>query len=527
MKHLILNVLLIPLVAFSACQSPKKDTPGKPNIVYIMTDDHAYQTLSAYDDRYINTPNLDRLANDGILFANSFVTNSICGPSRAVMLTGKHSHLNGFKTNSGPAFDGSQQTFPKLLQKAGYQTAIIGKWHLGGTPTGFDYWNILPGQGSYYNPDFIDMGETVRHEGYVTDLITDFSMDWMDQRDKEKPFCLLVHHKAVHRVWMPDADHFDEFADKEYPLPETFYDNYEGRTAAAEQHMSIRTPDMDVVYDLKMADKEGEIKSRLSGAYRNGALARLDEEQRARWDEHYNPIIQEFKAANLSGNALSEWKYQRYMRDYLACVRSLDNNVGRLLDYLEKENLMDNTLVVYTSDQGFYMGEHGWFDKRFIYEESLRTPLLMHLPKGYERSGEVAEMVQNIDYAPTFMEITGNAVPEDMQGRSLLPLFTKNQEDNWRDAVYYHYYEFPNEHMVKRHYGIRTQRYKLVHFYFDISQWELYDLENDPHELNNLLGKEGYGELTAELKDKLKELIIQYKDERALKIFEGELVVTE
>ncbi|SMO52130.1 Arylsulfatase A [Saccharicrinis carchari] len=524
MKFTFLNVLII-MMAITACQPPQKEVAEKPNIVFIMTDDHAYQTLSAYDDRYINTPNLDRLAKDGVLFANSFVANSICGPSRAVMLTGKHSHANGFIDNSG-IFNGQQQTFPKLLQKSGYQTAIIGKWHLGGTPTGFDYWNILPGQGSYYNPDFIGMEETVRHPGYVTDLITDFSMDWMDGRDKEKPFCLLVHHKAVHRVWMPDTDHLDEFKDKTYPLPETFYDDYKGRQAAAEQHMSIRTDDMDVVYDLKMADKENEIKTRYGGWYRTGALARLDEAQRARWDAHYDPIIEDFKKAKLSGNELSEWKYQRYMRDYLASVRSLDNNVGRLLDYLEKEGLMDNTLVVYTSDQGFYMGEHGWFDKRFIYEESLRTPLLMHLPKGYELKGEVKEMVQNIDYAPTFMELTGNTVPEDMHGRSLVPLFKKKAK-NWRDAIYYHYYEYPNEHMVKRHYGIRTERYKLIHFYFDIDQWELYDLQEDPNEMNNLYGQAEYADKTDDLKAQLKDLMVHYDDQKALKIMAGELKVTE
>lgn len=524
MKFRLIHALCIP-TAFTACQSAPK-VIKRPNIVFIMTDDHAYQTLSAYDDRFINTPNLDRLTQDGVTFTNSFVANSISGPSRAVMLTGKHSHANGYTSNVGE-FNGAQQTFPKLLQKNGYQTAIIGKWHLESTPTGFDYWNILPGQGSYYNPDFIDMGKKVNHHGYVTDLITDFSIDWMNHRDKKKPFCLLVHHKAVHRVWMPDTTHLDEFKDKVYPLPETFYDDYKGRTAAAEQNMSIRANDMDVVYDLKMADKENEIKTPYGGYYRTGPLARLDEQQRARWDKHYNPIIEEFKAAKLTGKELSEWKYQRYMRDYLACVRSLDNNVGRLIDYLEKEGLMDNTLIVYTSDQGFYMGEHGWFDKRFIYEESLRTPLLMHLPKGYKRNGKVAEMVQNIDYAPTFLELTGCQIPEDMHGRSLVPIFKENQEDNWRDAVYYHYYEFPNEHMVKRHFGIRTKRYKLVHFYFDINQWELYDLEKDPKEMNNLYGNAEYSEKVVELKSRLKELMVEYKDDKALKILSGELVVTE
>ncbi|PWE00394.1 sulfatase family protein [Marinilabilia rubra] len=509
-----------------ACSPTEKEKPAKPNIIFIMTDDHAFQTLSAYDDRYINTPNLDRIAEHGAIFTNSFVANSICAPSRAVMLTGKHSHANGQIDNS-TSFDGSQQTFPKLLRQNGYQTALIGKWHLKSEPTGFDYWNILPGQGSYYNPDFIGKDGTQQYKGYVTDLITDFSIDWLDQHNQEDPFCLLVHHKAVHRVWMPDTAHLDEFADKTYPLPDNFYDDYEGRKAAAEQHLSIRTEDMDVVYDLKMADQEGDIETRLSNAYRNGAYARLNPEQKAKWDAHFDPIIEDFKKANLSGKNLSEWKYQRYMRDYLACVRSLDNNVGRLMDYLEQEGLLENTLVVYTSDQGFYMGEHGWFDKRFIYEESLRTPLLMHFPKGYSDKGQIPQLVQNIDYAPTFLDMAGIEIPGDMHGRSLVPLFGNNNPENWRDAIYYHYYEFPNEHMVKRHYGIRTHRYKLIHFYYDIDQWELYDLKNDPHEMQNLIDDPEYQDEIKRLKKELKELIIKYNDHKALKIFEGEMEVTE
>ncbi|WP_010664900.1 sulfatase family protein [Marinilabilia salmonicolor] len=518
--------LALASLAASGCQPQQKKQPEKPNILFIMTDDHSYQTLSAYDNRYINTPNLDRIANDGVIFSNSFVANSICAPSRAVMLTGKHSHANGQIDNS-TAFDGSQQTFPKILRQNGYQTALIGKWHLKSDPTGFDYWNILPGQGSYYNPDFIEMGENKRHEGYVTDLTTDFGIEWIENRNKEKPFCLLLHHKAAHRVWMPDTAHLKEFADTTFPLPETFYDDYEGRKAAQEQNLSIRTDDMDVVYDLKMADKEGDIQTRLSEAYRHGAYARLNDAQKKSWDDHYDPIIEDFKQANLSGKELNEWKFQRYMRDYLATIRSLDNNIGKLLDYLDKEGLLDNTLVVYTSDQGFYMGEHGWFDKRFIYEESFRTPLLMHFPEGYQRAGEIPEMVQNIDYAPTFLDIAGIEIPEDMHGKSLLPLMDSKPDKNWRDALYYHYYEFPNEHMVKRHYGIRTDRYKLIHFYYDIDQWELYDLEKDPRELNNLIDSPEYQEEIVSLRKQLKELMLKYDDQKALRIFEGELVVTE
>lgn len=519
----------LALLTIPGCQAPENKKPEKPNILFIMTDDHAYQTLSAYDDKYIETPNLDKIAEDGVIFTNSFVGNSICAPSRATMLTGKHTHINGQMTNSD-VFDGSQQTFPKLLQKNGYQTALVGKWHLKSEPTGFDYWNILPGQGSYYNPDFIKMGEENHYEGYVTNLITDFSIDWLDnKRKKDKPFAMLVHHKSMHRVWMPDTADLDEFKNKTYPIPETFYDDYEGRPAAAQQHMSIRTEDMDLVYDLKMADPEGEIETRLSDAYRHhgGEYARMTPEQRARWNEHYYPIIEDFKERDLSGKELDEWKFQRYMQDYLACTRSLDDNVGRLLNHLEEQGLLENTLVVYTSDQGFYMGEHGWFDKRFIYEESFRTPLLMNLPKGYERKGKVPELVQNIDYAPTILDMAGVDVPKDMQGRSLVPLFDKGEEENWRDAIYYHYYEFPNEHMVKRHYGVRNERYKLVHFYYDIDNWEFYDLKKDPQELNNLYNDPEYQDEIDNMKEKLEELIIQYNDTTAHKIFKGELEVTE
>ena len=524
-KSLIVSALGILMALSHGCSTSKEKKPSKPNIVFIMTDDHAYQALSAYDDRYIQTPHLDGLSEHGAVFTNSFVTNSICAPSRAVMLTGKHSHVNGQIDNS-TRFDGSQSTFPKILRQNGYQTALIGKWHLKSQPTGFDYWNILPGQGSYYNPDFIDMGETKHYEGYVTDLITDFSIDWLKQRNKKEPFCLLVHHKAVHRVWMPDTALLDDFKNKTYPLPDNFFDHYEGRKAAAEQHMSIRTEELDVVYDLKMADQEGDIQTRLSNAYRNGAYARLNPEQKAKWDAHFNPIIEKFKKSHLSGKALSKWKYQRYMRDYLACVRSLDNNVGRLMDYLKQQGLWNNTLVVYTSDQGFYLGEHGWFDKRFIYEESLRTPLLMHFPKEYPNKGEIHQLVQNIDYAPTLLDLAGIEIPDDIQGQSLLPLFSKEPPDNWRNAIYYHYYEFPNEHMVKRHFGIRTKRYKLIYFYYDINQWELYDLKNDPHEMHNLINNPEYKGKVQQLKEALKNLIIKYNDQKALKIFEGKLKVT-
>lgn len=496
------------LLSLTSCGADKKaDT--RYNIVYIMTDDHTAQMMSCYDDSNVHTPNLDRIAADGVKFVNSFVANSLSGPSRACMLTGKHSHANGFTDNTTCIFDGSQQTMPKLLQKAGYQTAIVGKWHLISLPTGFDYWEILPSQGDYYNPDFITMdNDTVRVEGYVTDIVTDKGIDWIEnKRDKDKPFCLFIHHKACHRAWLPDLKYLNEYEDTVFDLPENFYDDYQGRQAAAAQEMSI-WKDMDIVYDTKM---DTGIDTPLASTYRY-MVNRLSPEDRKTYHDAYAPIIEEFKEKNPQGKDLAEWKFQRYMRDYAKVVKSLDDNIGRVLDYLEEKGLLDNTLVVYTSDQGFYMGEHGWFDKRFMYEESMRTPLVMRLPKGLKARGDISQMVQNIDYAPTFLELAGAPVPDDIQGVSLLPLLKGENPSDWRQSLYYHFYEYPAEHMVKRHYGVRTDRWKLMHFYNDIDCWELYDLQTDPHELNNLYGKEGYEEITAELKQELKRLQDQYHD---------------
>lgn len=506
-KNLIIVSAICSLLF--ACGSLEKDSAqaDRPNIIFIMTDDHSYQTLSAYDDCFIQTPHLDRIAEDGVLFTNSFVSNSICAPSRAVMLTGKHSHING-QINNFIRFDSSQITFPKLLQSAGYKTALIGKWHLKSLPTGFDHWEVLIGQGNYYNPDFIENGEKKRSQGYVTDLITDKSIDWLEKRDKTKPFLLLIHHKATHRIWMPDTELLNEFAGIEFEVPNNFFDDYEGREAAAAHIMGIDR-DMDLVYDLKMLDEEDSIPSRYRKSYKN-MYGRMNEAQKASWDAYYNPIIQRFKAADLTGKELALWKYQRYMQDYLKCVRSVDNNIGRLLDYLDENGLTENTLLVYTSDQGFYMGEHGWFDKRFMYEQSLRTPLLMRFPNGFKRKGSLGELVQNIDYAPTALDFAGVEVPTDMQGESLKPLLERRQTD-WRKAIYYHYFEFPNEHGVKKHYGIRTDRYKLIHFYEDIDTWELYDLQKDPEEMHNLYGKPGNEILTEKLKAQLEELQKAYQ----------------
>ena len=507
--------LPLGITALQSCTKANAEDsePRRYNIVYIMTDDHTAQMMSCYDTRYAHTPNFDRIAEDGVKFTNSFVANSLSGPSRACMVTGKHSHKNGFTDNeSGEPFDGSQPTFPKYLQQAGYETALFGKWHLISEPTGFDTWRVVPGQGDYYNPTFInqDGSEEIVH-GYLTNLITDMSLDWLENRkDKEKPFCLLIHHKAQHRNWMADTCNLALYEDQSWPLPENFFDNYTDRPAAASAEMRIDDPhSMDIVYDLKMLTDTAD--TRLTPTYKS-FIGRMDAEQRAKWDAFYNPIIEQYYNSDLKGEELAEWRFNRYIRDYLKTLKSLDDNVGRVLDYLKEHDLLDNTLVVYTSDQGFYMGEHGWFDKRFMYEESFHTPLIMHLPKGLDARGDIPQMVQNIDYAPTFLEIAGVEIPDDIQGESLLPLLRGENPKDWRDQLYYHYYEYPAEHAVKRHYGVRSDRYKLLHYYNDIDHWELYDLQEDPHEMNNLYGKPGMEQVTADMRQRLKKAMEQYDD---------------
>lgn len=518
-----------PLWAFLAvsCGSAEKTekNPGKPlNIVYIMCDDHSYQTISSYDRRYLETPNIDRIAGEGARFTNSFVANSLSGPSRACLLTGKHSHKNGFTNNEHGVFDGSQQTVQQLLRDAGYTTAMVGKWHLVSEPTGFDYWDILTGQGDYYNPVFINNGERECVLGYSTNIVTDKAIEWLENgRDKDKPFCLFLHHKAPHRSWMPDLQDLDLYNDVTYPLPETFYDDYEGRVAAGLQEMSI-IKDMNIVYDLKMADPENEIHTPenptlerygrdlylQTGEFRQG---RMTPEQQAVWDAHYGPIIEKFKRDSLNGDALSEWKYQRYMRDYCRVIHSVDRNVGRVYDYLKEHGLLENTLVIYTSDQGFFMGEHGWFDKRFMYEESFRTPLLVRLPDCMNgpRGCDIDGFVQNIDHAATFLELAGASIPDDIQGESYLPML-KSGKAAGRKSLYYHYYEYPAEHAVRRHYGVRTSRYSLMHFYNDIDEWELYDLKKDPQQMRNIYGQPGTERLTKRLIKELHRLQDFYDD---------------
>lgn len=505
---------------------PKEETRNeKPlNIVYIMCDDHSYQTISAYDRTYLETPNIDRIGEEGARFTNSFVANSLSGPSRACLLTGKHSHKNGFTNNEHGIFDGSQQTVQQLLRDGGYTTAMIGKWHLVSEPTGFDHWEILTGQGDYYNPTFIQNGERVTCRGYVTNIVTDKAIDWLEhKRDDSKPFCLFIHHKAPHRTWMPDTCDLDLYKDVVYPLPDTFYDTYEGREAAGLQEMSI-IKDMNIVYDLKMADPEGEIHTPENpslersgramylptGTFRPG---RMDAAQQVAWDAHYGPIIKKFKQDSLTGKALAEWKYQQYMHDYCRVIHSVDRNVGRIYNYLAANGLLENTLVVYTSDQGFFMGEHGWFDKRFMYEESFRTPLLVRLPDciAGPRGGDLDGFVQNIDHAATFLDLAGLPIPSDIQGESYLPML-KSGKTGTRKSLYYHYYEYPAEHAVRRHYGVRTARYSLMHFYNDIDEWELFDLRKDPKQLHNLYGQPGTRQIEKRLRKELNRLQTLYED---------------
>ena len=491
----------------------EKLTSKQPNIVFIMSDDHAYQAISAYGYGLNNTPNIDRIATEGAIFNRGFVTNSICAPSRAVMLTGKHSHINGKVDNIQP-FNWNQENFAKSLQEVGYQTAMIGKIHLNGLPQGFDYSNVLPGQGQYYNPDFIENGEKKKYEGYVTSVTTDIALDWLNnKREKDKPFLLLYHQKAPHRTWMPEEKYFTLFDDKEFTLPANFFDNYEGRVASAKHEMGIYK-DMDVVYDLKMLDKEGELKTKYRKAFQN-QYNRMNATQKKAWDAYYNPIISEFKKKNPQGRELALWKFQRYMQDYLRTIQSVDDGVGEILDYLDENGLTENTIVVYTSDQGFYLGEHGWFDKRFMYEESFRTPLLMKYPKEIKPGTVIDKMVQNLDFAPTFLDYAGVEISKDIQGESFRQL-VNGEVSEWRDAIYYAYYEFPGEHHVKRHYGVRTDRYKLIHFYYDIDVWELYDLESDPSEMNNIYDNPEYKKIQEHMHHRLIEIRKKYGDSAEL-----------
>ncbi|OQD43182.1 sulfatase [Croceivirga radicis] len=525
MKLNLLNLLCICLLSITYSCKEKEEKPKneevteRPNIVFIMSDDHAYQAISAYDNSLIETPNIDRIAKLGMLFTNASVTNSICAPSRATILTGKHSHINGKIDNVSP-FDTTNVTFPQLLQKAGYQTAMFGKLHFGNNPKGFDQFKILPGQGSYYNPDFItkDQGE-INVKGYVTDIVTDMTIDWLEnERKPEDPFMLMYLHKAPHRSWVMAERHMKEFTNKTFREPATLFDTHEGMPAAKVAEMKVHG-DMGWAADSKLypevMDQLG-LKEQIGFDKRRfeSSVGRMDSTQRANFDLYYKKIAADFVKAypNMSDKDVAKWRYQRYMQDYLGTIKSVDENVGRVLDYLEENNLMDNTIIVYTSDQGFYLGEHGWFDKRFVYDESFKTPLMVSWPNRVKPGSVSDELVQNLDFAQTFLEVAEVEEPTDMQGESLLPILTGNL-DKWdRDAVYYHYYEHPSEHNVNRHYAAVTKDYKLIHYYFDKDYWELIDRKKDSLEQHNYYEDPAYQQIKEELHEKLAELRTLYGD---------------
>ena len=520
MRNIPISLCLLPAAVGSvSCGNGAEEETRRPNILFIMTDDHTTQAMSCYGGRLIQTPNMDRIAGEGIRFDNCYATNALSGPSRACILTGKFSHENGF-TDNASIFDGDQQTFPKLLQQAGYQTAIVGKWHLISEPQGFDWWSVLSGQGEqgdYYSPDFWEKdGDTTRNvtcEGYVTDVVTDKAISYIQGRDKDRPFCLMLHQKAPHRNWMPSPKNLGIFNDTVFPEPENLFDDYSGRgEAARSQDMSLEhtfTED----WDLKLLtgdEMRANPSNRLAQVY-----LRMPEDVQRKWDSVYAGRIAEYRSGKLSGKELVRWKYQQYMRDYLATVLSVDEGIGRVLECLEKEGELDNTIVVYTSDQGFFLGEHGWFDKRFMYEECQRMPLIVRYPKAIKAGSVSSALCMNVDFAPTFLDFAGVEIPSDIQGESLKRVLEnggKTPED-WRKAVYYHYYEYPAEHSVKRHYGIRTDDFKLIHFYNDIDQWEMYDLKNDPKEMSNIFDSEEYASTRDSLLDLLRDVQKQYGDD--------------
>ena len=532
--------MLLPTAAAAQAQQAVADQ--RPNILYIMSDDHAYQAISAYGTavgRLAPTPNIDRIANEGMRFDNAFVENSLSSPSRACTITGLYSHQNG-QRQLLEGIDSTRTFFSELLQQAGYETGMIGKWHLMCTPKGFDYYHVFWDQGTYYNPQFMGQdtqGKYIREEGYATELITKHAVEFLDNRDTSKPFCLMVHHKAPHRSWFPAVQHLGMYDNVTFPIPETMWDDYATRGSAAHTQKMEIGDDMELVLDLKV-DSVG--RGPVNFNHTIAEYGRMDAEQRKANEAYFGARYNWFQQANLQGRDLVEWKYQTYLRDYLSVIHSVDESVGELLDYLDKHGLAENTIVVYTSDQGFYLGEHGWFDKRFMYEESLRTPLVIRYPRVIKPHSVCTTMVQNIDYAPTFLDYGGVAKPQELPGLSLAPVFQGKKPKDWRKSLYYHYYDYPAWHVTRKHDGVRTERYKLIHFYgkggvkaqeenkyqqipgtreYNSFQWmsrsgyvendpdidymELYDLKKDPHELNNIYGKPGTEKITKELQQLL------------------------
>lgn len=485
------RLVLATLVGSSAIFAAER-----PNILFLFSDDHATQAISAYGGALAElapTPSIDRIAKEGMLFRKCYVTNSLCGPSRAVVLTGKYSHLNGFRQN-GDTFDGSQQTVPKLLQKAGYETAIVGKWHLKSEPTGFDHYEVLRGQGQYYNPVLITNGKNVKYEGYVSDIIADRTIEWLENRDPDKPFFLMSQNKAPHGRWEPAIRHLDFLADVDVPEPSTLFDDYSGRSKAASLN------------EMEIGRHMGT--HRLLFEY----SSKLTPEQKSALDAYFVPRNEAFLKAGLEGRDLTRWNYQRFIKNYLRCVRGVDENVGRVLAWLDEQGLAENTVVVYSSDQGFYLGEHGWFDKRWMYEESFRTPLLVRWP-GVVAPGSVDEkdLVSNLDFASTFLDVAGAPIPEDVQGRSLVPILKGEVPEDWRSSFYYHYYE-SGGHGVPLQYGVTNGRYKLIRFPEpNLNAWELFDSKNDPMELESRYGDPSLSEVQAKLESEMQRLREVYR----------------
>lgn len=548
-KSLLSFAALSCIAATAQAQQKAAAATQRPNIVYIMCDDHAFQCISAYGSpisKLAPTPNIDRIAQRGMRFDRAFVENSLSTPSRACLMTGLYSNQNG-QRQLGEGIDTTRTFFTEQLQQAGYQTAVVGKWHMGCDPKGFDYYHIYNDQGQYYNPQYRGTdtdGKYIVEEGYSTDLTTDHALSFIEHRDTNKPFCLLLHHKAPHRNWLANTKYFGMYDNVTFPMPETFYDDYETRGSAVRtQKMSV-TKDMRWEQDFKVPEMLDTANADSWDSYLSlmNEVNRMNPEQRIAWGKYYFPRNRRLLEARLTGKELDEWKYQNYIRDYMSVIKSVDESVGRVLDYLDSHGLTDNTIIVYTSDQGFYMGEHGWFDKRFMYEESLRTPLLIAYP-GHIQPGSVCnKLVQNIDYAPTFLDLAGISKQKELPGRSLTPLFKAGDKvKGWRNSIYYHYYDYPTYHMVRKHDGVRTDRYKLIHFYGEggldavkenkyqrqpgtrehgcmtyltslgyfepkdsaVNYNELYDLQADPHELNNLYGKPGYEKITKQLQKQL------------------------
>lgn len=491
-KMLLASLSCLPLAGIS-CRNAA--AAKRPNILFIMTDDHSSNAIGCYGSKVNETPHMDRLASEGMRMDRVFATNSICTPSRATILTGKYSHLNGVPVFN--RFDGSQPTVAKLLQKAGYHTAMIGKWHLGSDPTGFDYWNILPGQGVYHDPVFYDKDGSQTYPGYVTDVTTDITIDAIKKCPPDKPFFVMSHHKAPHRSWEPDEKHRKMFENKRIPEPANLRDDYATRTDA------IREQQQSVFRDMTRRDLKLAPPPNLEGKERNQWLGVKPTEVEIEVDG---------VKKTLKGKELEDWKYQRYMQDYLACVQSVDDNVGRMLDWLDANGLRENTVVIYTSDQGFFLGEHGMYDKRFMYEESLRMPFLVRWPGTVPAKGTSEAIGINCDFAPTFLDLAGEPTPAEMQGRSFVPVWKGDTPSDWRDAMYYRYYHDPGDHNTRAHYGIRTATHKLIYFWKK-DQWECYDLVADPHEMKNIYGDPAAQETAAKLKDRLYALKKELKDD--------------